>query len=240
MPGVGDGIPLQLPAVEVRLQPVVALATGEVVAAEALSYLASGVPVLDVLADAEARGLLPRVEAHLLTSALAARLRVPEGALLGINLTAGALLGCASVAVLDALPTLEGLVLELRQDGPWTSDPDLIAAIGRMRDRGALLALDDAAYGFQGLLAMAHLRPDWVKVDRSIVTGASDDAVLRASLEMFAQAADRSGSVLVAEGVESEDDARVLRDLGVLFAQGYLFSPPVPGMVPERIAVLTS
>lgn len=239
MPGVGDGIPLQLPAVEVRLQPVVALATGEVVAAEALSYLASGVPILDVLADAEARGLLPRVEAHLLTSALAARSRVPSKALLCVNLTAGALLGSASVAVLDALPTLEGIVLELRQDGPWTGDADLISAVGRMRDRGALLALDDAAHGFQGLLAIGHLRPDWVKVDRSIVTGAADDTVLRASLEMFAHAADRGGSVLVAEGVESEDDARLLRDLGVLFAQGYLFSPPVSGRVPERIAVLT-
>jgi EAL domain-containing protein (putative c-di-GMP-specific phosphodiesterase class I) len=227
-----EAIPQQLPTAEVLLQPVVSLATHEVRGAEALSRLTNGVPVLQALADAEARGRRDRFEAYLLRLALAARYRVPAGVLLCLNVSAEALLGPASSALLDALPSLEGFVLDLRQERAWEARPELLARIAALRERGALLALDDAARGFQGLLAIAQLRPDWVKVDRSVVTGAMDDPIRLAGLDMFAQSARRSGSVLVAEGVETEDDLVVLRSVGVELAQGYLFSPPVAGPLP--------
>jgi EAL domain-containing protein (putative c-di-GMP-specific phosphodiesterase class I) len=227
-----EAIPQQLPTAEVLLQPVVSLATHEVRGAEALSRLTNGVPVLQALADAEARGRRDRFEAYLLRLALAARYRVPAGLLLCLNVSAEALLGPASSALLDALPSLEGFVLDLRQERAWEARPELLARIAALRERGALLALDDAARGFQGLLAIAQLRPDWVKVDRSVVTGAMDDPIRLAGLDMFAQSARRSGSVLVAEGVETEDDLVVLRSVGVELAQGYLFSLPVAGPLP--------
>jgi EAL domain-containing protein (putative c-di-GMP-specific phosphodiesterase class I) len=230
-----DAIPLQLPTVEVLLQPIVSLDTHHVRAAEALSRLSNGVPVLQALADADARGTTDRLEAYLLRQALAARHRVPAGALLCLNLSADALVGRASAAVLDALPTLQGLVLELRQEAAWEARPELLARVDRLRGRGALLALDDAARGFRGLLAIAQLKPDWVKVDRSVVTGSLHDPVRRAGLDMFAQSAERSGSLLVAEGVETEDDLVALAKVGVTLAQGYLFSPAVSGVLPPAL-----
>jgi EAL domain-containing protein (putative c-di-GMP-specific phosphodiesterase class I) len=228
-----EAIPLQLPTAEVLLQPVVSLATFEVRAAEALARLTNGVPVLEALAAAEARGRRDRFEAYLLRLALAARYRVPPGVLLCLNVSADALLGPASSALLDALPSLEGIVLDLRQEQrDWDERPEVLARVGALRERGALLALDDAARGFRGLLAIGQLRPDWVKVDRSVVTGAMNDPIRLAGLDMFAQSARRSGSVLVAEGVETEDDLVALRSVGVELAQGYLFSPLVAGPLP--------
>jgi EAL domain-containing protein (putative c-di-GMP-specific phosphodiesterase class I) len=230
-----DAIPMQLPAVEVLLQPIVALDSHAVVAVEALSRLADGVPVLHALGEAEKGGQLDRLEAYLLRQGLAARHRVPSGSMLSLNVTAGALTGDASYAVLEGLPNLEGLVLELRQEGQWDADPELLSRIKNLRDRGALFALDDAARGFHGLLAIGQLQPDWVKLDRSVVTGAKDDAVRRAGLEMFAQSAQRSGSLLVAEGVETEDDLVALHDVGVTLAQGYYFAAPMSGVVPSEV-----
>lgn len=228
-------IPMQLPSVEVLLQPVVDLRTFDVVAAEALSRLTNDVPVLELLEDAREQGRLDSVEAHLLKAALGARGRVPAGALLCLNVTVGALTGRAGLAVLSSLPSLEGLVLELRQDRAGTDGAVLAERLRELRERGALLALDDAAQGFGGLLAISRLRPDWVKVDRSVVTGAWDDPVRRAGLDMFAQTAQRSGSVLVAEGVESEEDLLALERAGITLGQGYLLGAPVGGPVPRDV-----
>ncbi len=228
-------VPLQLPAVTVLLQPVVSLATFEVIAAEALARPSNDVAVLDLLDDSRAQGTLDEVEAHLLRHALAARARVPAGCLLCLNVTADALTGSVAFEQIDRLPSLDGLVLELRQERDWTDDGLLLERVGTLRDRGALLALDDAAQGFHGLLAISRLRPDWVKVDRSVVTGSRDDPVRRAGLDMFAASAARAGSTLVAEGVETEEDLASLARVGVTLAQGYLFSPPVPGPVPTVV-----
>jgi EAL domain-containing protein (putative c-di-GMP-specific phosphodiesterase class I) len=228
-------IPLQLPSVDVLLQPVVDLRTFDVVAAEALSRLGNDVPVLELLEDARAQGTVDQVEAHLLRWGLAARSRVPDQALLCLNVTAGALTGRAGFALLDALPTLTGTVLELRQEREWDADAVLLDRLEQLRGKGALLALDDAAQGFQGLLAISRLRPDWVKVDRSVVTGSLDDPVRRAGLDMFAQSAQRAGSLLVAEGVETEQDLQALARVGVTMGQGYLLSPPVAGPVPPHL-----
>ena len=228
-------IPVQLPSVEVLLQPVVDLRTSQVVGAEALSRLGNDVPVLELLAAARADGRLDRVEAQLLSASLAARRRVPDGVLLCLNVTAEALTGRAAFDVLCALPTLTGVVLELRQEGAAPDDPLLADRVDALRSRGALLALDDAAQGFQGLLAISRLRPDWVKVDRSVVTGALDDPVRRAGLDMFAQTARRSGSTLVAEGVETAEDLQALERAGVTLGQGYLLSRPLTGQVPRQV-----
>jgi len=230
-------VALHLPAVTVLLQPIVALETLDVVAAEALARPVNDIGVLDLLDDARAQGIADAAEAHLLRHALAARTRLPAECLLCLNVTADALTGREAFEQLDRLGSLAGLVLELRQERDWHEDELLMERIEGLRDRGALLALDDAAQGFQGLLAISRLRPDWVKVDRSIVTGAKDDAVRRAGLDMFAASAARAGSALVAEGVETEDDLEVLGRVGVTLAQGYLFSPPVPGPVPTTVRV---
>jgi EAL domain-containing protein (putative c-di-GMP-specific phosphodiesterase class I) len=221
--------PLRFPTVEVHLQPIVCLRTGRMVAAEALSRLEDHVPVLNALAAAADGRHLDRFEAHLLRHALAARHRLPHDRRLSLNVLPDSLTGAATIALLNALPSLEGLVLEIHSEHDWYSDAALLGYVHRLRRRGALLALDGASVGFHGLMAMCRLRPDWVKIDRSLVTGASDDPLKVAALDLFVDSAHRGGSVVVAVGVETEADLTPLRAAGVELAQGHWLGHPTPG-----------
>jgi EAL domain-containing protein (putative c-di-GMP-specific phosphodiesterase class I) len=72
------------------------------------------------------------------------------------------------------------------------------------------------------------LRPTFAKLDISLVRGIDADELRQALAAGLAYFALRSGCNLIAEGVETEDEASVLRRLGVEFAQGYLFGRPEP------------
>ncbi|MGZ4603839.1 MAG: EAL domain-containing protein [Kineosporiaceae bacterium] len=92
--------------------------------------------------------------------------------------------------------------------------------------RGLRLAIDDVGAGFSSLRHIVLTAPDVITLDRSVVTGVAADPVLRrliASMVAFPHGGDAG---VVAEGVETEDDAAALRDLGVDDGQGWLFGRP--------------
>jgi len=70
--------------------------------------------------------------------------------------------------------------------------------------------------------------PEVIKLDRSIVAGAADDPVLRTLVRSLVAFGHGSGSVVVAEGIETEQDAVVLTELGVDYGQGWYFGRPGP------------
>lgn len=214
---------------DVRLvyQPIVDLGSDAVVAVEALARFPSHGSPLTVFRAAEEANRAADLEALVLTRALNERLRVPTGLLLTLNVTPEHLLAGPVRDVLAA-EGLRGLVFELTEQA---MPPDTTAfgpALDGLRDRGALIALDDTGAGYQGLQQMAALRPDWVKIDRAIVTDAADDEVRQASLAMFTRVARRVGATAVAEGVESARDVAVLEEAGVTLAQGYYLGAPTP------------
>jgi EAL domain-containing protein (putative c-di-GMP-specific phosphodiesterase class I) len=90
------------------------------------------------------------------------------------------------------------------------------------------LAVDDAGAGYASLRHILELRPAFAKLDISLVRGIDVDELRQALVAGLVYFALRSGCHLIAEGVESEDEATALRRLGVEFAQGYLFGRPEP------------
>ena len=226
----GTKIPLQLPGVEVRLQPIVALDTYQVLAAEAHGHRAgprAQEPLGPALRDQE--------QAHLLRCALAARHRLPPGCLMSLDVPPSALQGAAVRDLLDSLVTLEGLVLELRPEDRWHDDSALLTQLHRLRDRGALLALDDAVPGFTDLFTLCRLQPDWVKVSLNVLRDTAQDPVGRASLELFVDASHQCGAKVVVDGVEHADELGPLRASGVQLAQGAYFSGPLLDRVPSAV-----
>lgn len=212
-------------AVSLAYQPIVDVKTSAVVAVEALArFPDQGAPLM-VLRAAEPLGLGAEIEALVLHKALAERYRVPDGVLLTINVAPARLL-VDPVRALVVDVDLSGIVLELTEHALPPSPEQLLPLIAKLRDQGALVALDDAGAGYQGIQQVADLRPDWVKIDRSLVTGAATDSVRRASLQMFGRVARRVGALAVAEGVESEADLETLRELEIPLAQGYLLGAP--------------
>lgn len=212
-------------AVSLAYQPIVDVATCSVVAVEALARFHEQASPLEVLRAAEPMGLGADVEALVLRKAFAERYRVPEGVLLSVNVAPARLL-VDPVRTLVANADLHGVVLELTEHALPPAPEQLIPQITLLREQGAMIALDDTGSGYQGIQQVAELRPDWVKIDRSLVTGAATDSVRRASLQMFGRVTRRVGALAVAEGVETEEDLETLRELEIPLAQGYLLGAP--------------
>ena len=212
-------------AVSLAYQPIVDLEANTVIAVEALARFHDQTSPMAVLRAAEPLGLGADIEALVVRKALAERYRVPDGVLLTVNVAPARLL-VDPVRSLVVGVDLTGIVLELTEHALPPAPEHLVPQITLLREQGALIALDDAGAGYQGIQQVAELRPNWVKIDRSLVTGASTDPVRRASLQMFGRVTRRVGALAVAEGVETEDDLATLRELQIPLAQGYLLGPP--------------
>jgi diguanylate cyclase (GGDEF)-like protein len=107
--------------------------------------------------------------------------------------------------------------------------------LGRLKELGVRLALDDFGTGYSSLTYVRRFPIDTLKIDRSFIDGivgsSEDEAIVTAVLSMGRAL----GVSVVAEGVETEEQASRLRTLGCKLAQGYLFSRPVS---PEAVDAL--
>ncbi|MHA7836267.1 MAG: putative bifunctional diguanylate cyclase/phosphodiesterase [bacterium] len=121
----------------------------------------------------------------------------------------------------------ECLELEITESSILDGDPTLIAAVGEISERGVGFALDDFGTGYSSLSALQRFPIDRLKIDRSFVAGVgcnrSDEALVSAIVAL----AKRLDLRVVAEGVETEPQARFLQALGCDELQGYLFGRPV-------------
>jgi EAL domain-containing protein (putative c-di-GMP-specific phosphodiesterase class I) len=104
----------------------------------------------------------------------------------------------------------------------------LAAALPRLRALGIRSAIDDFGIGYSGLSQLRALPVDVIKIDRSLVAGIAADERGRAILRAVVVLAGELGIVVTAEGVETEQDARALDELGCEYAQGNLLGAPVP------------
>jgi EAL domain-containing protein (putative c-di-GMP-specific phosphodiesterase class I) len=95
-----------------------------------------------------------------------------------------------------------------------------------LRERGLRVAVDDVGAGYASLRHVLELRPDIIKIDRSLVHGLADDNARRVAVTAFVALARDLGSTVIAEGVEDRSDYAAVRELGVHGAQGYLLGRP--------------
>ena len=94
------------------------------------------------------------------------------------------------------------------------------------RDQGFLVAVDDLGCGSSTLQSIAEIRPDYIKIDVSLVRGVHKDGVKKALMETFVTFAEKIGSEIIAEGIEEEEEMAALVDIGVHYGQGYFFGKP--------------
>ncbi|SDF93829.1 putative bifunctional diguanylate cyclase/phosphodiesterase [Klenkia brasiliensis] len=124
-------------------------------------------------------------------------------------------------------------------EGTLMADPVRAAAtLQALREQGCTVAIDDFGTGYSSLAWLHRLPIDVVKFDRSIVAGLAADRAATAVVRHSTRLAHDLGLVVVAEGVESEDDLALLRDLECDRVQGFLTGRPVP--VDQWTALLRS
>ena len=217
---------LKLPdAVRPVFQPLVSLATGRVFAYEALARFPHP-PARrpdEWFAIARQCGLGPALEAYAIRAALAARGR-PDGTQLAFNLSASAL---SSDDVLEALPEdLSDIVIEIGEDAHRCEPEVLIAQVAPLRARGARIAVDDAGAGYNGLQQLMRIRPDIVKLDRSLVAHVDSDPAKAALIDSLVRFARRTGAAVCAEGIETPEELKLLAGLDVAYGQGFGLARP--------------
>ena len=220
------------------LQPVVDLATGQTVAAEALARFpeAPELPVGSVFARAHAVGGGVSLEARCVRAALDLLPDVPPGVDLAINVSPDAL---EHPLMQEALRgSLAGVILEITEQ-PAADPGRLSEALTRLRLRGARIAIDDVTTGHAGLTRLAELRPDIIKIDRGAVRAVSAGAEHVAVIEALVSLGRRLGGLVLAEGVECLDDLPALAELDVDLVQGWAIASPAPELqpVPEAVRV---
>ena len=88
------------------------------------------------------------------------------------------------------------------------------------------MGIDDVGFGRSSLESLILLEPDVVKVDIKYVAGISIDSQKQRLLRRLVKVVQALGAELVAEGIETRDDLEVVRDMGVEYAQGYLWGYP--------------
>jgi EAL domain-containing protein (putative c-di-GMP-specific phosphodiesterase class I) len=211
----------------VVLQPIVDLASGARVGAEALSrFPAAWGKAPDVcFAEAHSIGEGDRLELLALRGA-ADHLATVSG-YVSMNVSPATLLTPQCLELLHALP-LPRILLELSEHDQVEDYDALNAVLTPLRARGMKLAIDDVGAGFSSLRHIVVTSPDVIKMDRSIISGVDSDPVLPklvSSLVAFAHGCDVR---VVAEGVETAAEHCMLRTLGVDLGQGWLFGRPGP------------
>ena len=205
-------------------QPIVDLRSGAVVGYEALTRFADGCPPDQVFASAAACGLGIDLETVTLEAAVTHARLLPAAAWLSLNVSPTLL--CTE----DTLPSLLGkptrsIVLEVTEHEEVGAYGPLHDGLARLGPR-VRLAVDDAGAGVANFTHLVELRPDFVKVDASLIRGVDSDlsrAALVVGLVHFAAAA---GCLVVAEGIETEAEKSAVADLGVTLGQGYLLGRP--------------
>ena len=230
---------------ELRFQPVVRLADGVMVSVEALlRWVRPGVGVIDpedFIPVATETGLILSIGRWVIEQSVAAVARWPELEV-AANLSARQLADVDLVAFVrdvldrhDVAP--ERLCMEVTETDLIADTELVVSQLTSFRNLGVRLAIDDFGTGFATLdylrrFAAANI----LKIDGSFVDGITDPsshdmAIVSAAMVL----ADNLGFETIAEGVETEAQRDVLTSLGCGYAQGYLYSRPVPASEIDRI-----
>ncbi len=167
---------------------------------------------------------------------LAARLRLDRR--LSINFLPGAVYeprACIQATLNAARRTgfrRDRLTFEILESESITNTAHLRNIIAEYRKQGFRIALDDFGTGHSGLLRLAELRPDVIKIDRALVMDCDRDGTRLAILAGLHRICAEIGIDIVAEGVEREGEVRALQSIGARFVQGFYFArPKLEGLV---------
>jgi EAL domain-containing protein (putative c-di-GMP-specific phosphodiesterase class I)/DNA-binding NarL/FixJ family response regulator len=218
-------------------QPIYRLDDGEAVGAEALARF-RGPPERgpqEWFEEAGEVGLRHQLELACAQAALSGLDQLPDGTFLSVNASPETLTTSSFRSLLAGVDGTR-IVVEVTEHAPVEDYDRLDAALERLRANGVRLAVDDAGAGFASLRHILRLRPDFIKLDRTLVAGIQDDRSLQALAAGLVTFAGRLEADVVAEGIERLAEIEALTALGVEYGQGYFLAGPtaLPLPAPRR------
>jgi EAL domain-containing protein (putative c-di-GMP-specific phosphodiesterase class I) len=224
-------------SLEIHFQPIVDLRTGNPLGTEALSRFTDEPNRSPDLwfAEAASVGLGTELEITAIELALAQMDRLPANVYMSVNASVETILSDQFRESLAAVPA-ERVVLEVTEHTPIADYGAFTTSISGLRSSGVRIAVDDAGSGYAGFGHLLDLKPDIIKLDISLTRGIDQDparqalgrALLRFGFELYE-------TMMVAEGIETNEELATLRSLGCPVGQGYVLGrpgrlPPLPSL----------
>ena len=209
------------------VQPIVRLADRRLVGAEALARFL-GLPRRspDVwFAEAHNAGLGIELETLAVDRGLKALDAMPELPSLAINVTPEMLLAGDLPGLFAAYPG-DRIIVELTEHLAIEDYARARSAINDLRSLGVRLAIDDVGAGYSSFRHVIELEPECIKLDRSFIAGFETRPMWADMAEALVKVAHSMGATLVAEGIETDTQFNLARELGVDLGQGYLIARP--------------
>jgi diguanylate cyclase len=229
-------------------QPIVDLASGKVVADEALArvVLPDGrlLPAGDFVEAAEGLGLMAEIDRIICRAAMSRCATRLGGGAVGQNFAHFVNLSPQFLARRDLVEELLGnamaycqacevdfgpvkpVVFEITERQFLRNLDTLEADLKPLLDFGFRLALDDFGSGYSSFLYLARLPISFLKIEGWMVANMGRERKIRAIVESLARFAQSEGIITVAEGIEDAESARILREMGVNLGQGWHFGRP--------------
>jgi EAL domain-containing protein (putative c-di-GMP-specific phosphodiesterase class I) len=233
--------------VQSAYQPLVDLYSGEIVGYEALARGPAGSRLErpDALFEAASvAGLEREVEWECQRAAMQGALDtgLADGQALFVNLEPRLLRAerpARLSQLLDAALARFGLFAEFTERSLTDRPAELLAAVERLRTRGVGIALDDVGSDPRSLALMPFLAPDVIKLDLSLVQNRPSRQAAEVMHAVSAES-ERTGALVLAEGIETEEHRRTALSLGARYGQGWMFGRPAelgPPSKPIAVAI---
>lgn len=221
-----------------RYQPIHDLRTGSIAGAEALvrwQHPTEGlIAPLDFIAEAERTGDIVEI-GHwvMLEACMEAASWSDKDMVLSVNVSghqvrSGTLLQTVRTALSVSGLTPHRLTLELTETQLISERTNVVSLIGHLRSIGVNVAIDDFGTGYSSLSRLQQHRGNVVKIDRSLIRELHESVEVRRVLEAVVALVKAVGCIVVAEGVTTEKELRVLQQIGLDYSQGYVHAHPMP------------
>jgi EAL domain-containing protein (putative c-di-GMP-specific phosphodiesterase class I)/DNA-binding NarL/FixJ family response regulator len=218
---------MQSDGLDIVFQPIVHLDSRGVVGHEALSRF-PGRPIRGPqhwFEEAHAVGLGKELELYAVQLACERSLLLPPGTFMAVNVSPSTAEDPELLPLLDCAH-VDHIVLEVTEHAPVDDYPRFRSALGRMRELGTRLAIDDAGAGFASLRHILELNAELIKLDGSLTHSLETDPRRRSLASALIEFGRESGASVLAEHIESELQLCELRRLGVTYGQGFHLGRP--------------
>ena len=211
----------------IAMQPIIDLQRDGCVAVEALARFPDGRGPDVWFREAQEMGLGVELELLAVTTALARSPELPQGIGVSINASPSLILDPRlAETIYESGIALDRLTLEITEHAAVTEYDEITSALLVLRERGVLLAVDDMGAGYASFSHVLKLRPDVIKLDRSMIVDIANDPAKRAFVTAIVLLALELDATITAEGVETSDELDTVEQLGVDHAQGFPIGRP--------------
>lgn len=208
-------------------QPIMRLSDLTLVGVESLSrFTAEPKRTPDLwYADAHDVGMGAALELLAVRKALLDCAALPAPLSVNVNISPSTLVNAKAAEALSGFDP-ERVVIEITEHMPIEDYAPLLAALAPLRSAGMRVAIDDAGAGYSSLRHVLAMRPDIIKLDVSLTRHVDRDPLRKAMAAALSEFAQRTGTHVVAEGVETAEELATLRELRIEKGQGYHLGRP--------------